>query len=97
MLGGLLVVTGSTFTSFLLFGNFAGVGTTFGILGGVAVFTFCSFENQIAVESAYVAGANTFVGGGIQILTAVNFIYVTCVANFMGIGSYMTGAGVFIM
>lgn len=93
MIGGTVNMVGTTYTATILFANYSGVGLTIAVLGGVCTMTWCFIQMQSAVENAVAAGATTFVGGGVQILTAVDIRYVCPIASFAGAGAYATMAG----
>jgi len=88
--------TGCTFTNTMLFCNYGGAGWHLATLGGNSVLTWCTFQWQSIAMSMSVAGMVIFTGGGVTILTGVDFRFVSVVMNFMGFGSFATGAGVLV-
>lgn len=63
VLGGVLTVTGSTFTAATLFAAPACMGCIFGVLGGVQALSFIAINEAHLAASAYGAGVSLFVGG----------------------------------
>jgi len=88
--------TGCTFTSTLLFGNFGGIGFNVRVLGGNAVFTFCVVQAQGVAQSAYGAGHVLLVGGGIMLVTGMDFRFASPILFFSGIGKFFVGDGVMV-
>lgn len=97
MLAGTLTVTACTFTSTTMFGSLAGAGMVVGILGGVGVFTFCVIQESIIANHSSGPGQTILVGGGVQIITGMDFRLVAVVLAFVGFGDFATAAGVLVM
>jgi len=96
VVAGSVFLTGCTFTNTMFFCNYGGAGWHVATLGGTTVLTWCTIQWQSIAMSMYVAGMVIFTGGGVTILTGVDFRFVSVVMNFMGFGSFATGAGVLV-
>jgi len=96
VVAGNVFFTGCTFTTTMLLSNYASAGWNVATLSGTTVVTFTTFQWQSIAMSMAVAGMVLFTGGGVTVLTGVDFRYVGVVMNFMGMGSFCTGAGALI-
>ena len=96
VVSGNVFFTGCTFTTTMLLSNYASAGWNVATLSGTTVVTFTTFQWQSIAMSMAVAGMVLFTGGGVTVLTGVDFRYVGVVMNFMGMGSFCTGAGALI-